>query len=132
MLESGAPDDPTMKVVNSGPTMYRSTNARVVEYQKKIETGENIIVGVNKFQNEETGNISLLKIDDSIRQMQSERLQKLRTNRLQQKAKECLSKIEATAKDGSNLMPHVIEAVENYCTLGEIADCLRKVFGEYK
>jgi methylmalonyl-CoA mutase N-terminal domain/subunit len=102
------------------------------EYQKGIESGEKIIVGVNKFTSKETGNTPVFKIDDSIRIIQSERLQALRNKRDAMKASENLQRISTAAKDGSNLMPHVISAVENYCTLGEIADELRGVFGEYK
>ncbi len=102
------------------------------EYQRQIESNEKIIVGVNKFVVNESNNIPGFKIDDSIREVQSKRLGILRDKRDKQKAASCLQSIEAAAKDGTNLMPLVIEAVENYCTLGEIADTLRKVFGEYK
>ena len=67
-----------------------------------------------------------------IRTIQSDKIRLLKTKRDNAKAQECLDKISAHAKDGTNLMPVVIEAVENYCTLGEVADELRKVFGEYR
>jgi methylmalonyl-CoA mutase N-terminal domain/subunit len=102
------------------------------EYQRQIERKEKIIVGVNKFTLDEENKIPLLKIDDSIREVQSKRLQTLRAKRNNQTAQECLLKIETAAKEETNLMPLVVEAVENFCTLGEIADVLRKVFGEYK
>lgn len=102
------------------------------EYQRKIESGEKIIVGVNKFAVEEQNKIPLLKIDDSIRELQSERLKVLRKKRDKEKAASCLQNIATAAKENTNLIPFVIEAVENYCTLGEIADALREVFGEYK
>lgn len=102
------------------------------EYQRKIENKEKIIVGVNKFTVEEENKIPLLKIDDSIREVQSQRLRALRDKRDREKADACLQRIDNAAKEGINLMPLVIDAVENYCTLGEIADTLRKVFGEYR
>ncbi len=102
------------------------------EYQRNIESGEKIIVGVNKFTVEKETPIPGFKIDDHIRVHQSERLQQLRAKRNTQNAERCLNEITTAAKDGRNLMPFVIEAVENYCTLGEIADTLRKVFGEHK
>ncbi len=102
------------------------------EYQRQIESDEKIIVGVNKFIIDKEASIPAFKIDDSIRQLQVDKLNKLKSRRDDIKVKECLRKITNAAKDGSNLMPHVIEAVENYCTLGEIANVLRKVFGEYK
>ena len=102
------------------------------EYQRQIETGEKIIVGVNKFKIEAKNDIPGFKIDDSIRQVQSDKLQKLRARRNADAAAACLADITAAATDGRNLMPLVIEAVENYCTLGEISDALRQVYGEYK
>jgi methylmalonyl-CoA mutase, N-terminal domain len=102
------------------------------EYQTKIESGEKIIVGVNKFQAQETGKVPPFKIDDSIRLVQTEKLKSLKTKRDNSKVVECLRNISRAAKDNSNLMPPVIDAVEHYCTLGEIADQLRKIFGEYK
>ena len=102
------------------------------EYQTKIESGEKIIVGVNKFQAAETSKVPSFKIDDSIRLVQSEKLKILRAKRNNDKVAECLAKINQYAKDKTNLMPAVVEAVEQYCTLGEIADELRKIFGEYK
>ena len=102
------------------------------EYQRGIESGEKIIVGVNKFQAAETGKTPGFKIDDSIREIQSQKLKLLRDKRNKEKAKASLERIRTCAKGTENLMPAVIEAVENYCTLGEIADELRAVFGEYK
>jgi methylmalonyl-CoA mutase N-terminal domain/subunit len=102
------------------------------EYQRNIESGDKIIVGVNKFTIDKDEPIPGFKIDDSIRQIQIEKLKLLKSKRDNNKAQECLQNITDAAKDGTNLMPFVITAVENYCTLGEISDALRKVFGEYK
>ncbi|MBY0479820.1 MAG: methylmalonyl-CoA mutase [Chitinophagaceae bacterium] len=102
------------------------------EYQRNIESGEKIIVGVNKFQATASNSIPGFKIDDSIRTIQSEKLTKLRAKRDAKKVTELLNSIETIAGSTDNLMPIVVEAVENYCTLGEIADALRKVYGEYK
>ncbi len=102
------------------------------EYQQQIEKGEKIIVGVNKFKAAETVKIKPFKIDDTIRQVQSEKLQTLKAARNSQKVSAALNSIHVAATDGTNLMPLVITAVECDCTLGEIADELRKVFGEFK
>jgi methylmalonyl-CoA mutase N-terminal domain/subunit len=102
------------------------------EYQRKIETNEKIIVGVNKFQAEEEAPISIFKIDDSIRSVQAEKLSGLRNSRDKAKVDQLLQQLNDKAISGENLMPAVIEAVENKITLGEIADELRSVFGEYK
>ena len=102
------------------------------EYQRQIETGEKIIVGVNKFQADEDGTVPLLKVDDSIRALQVRKLNELKAKRDNAKVDQCLQMLNDKASSGENLIPAVIEAVENHCTLGEIADELRGVFGEYK
>ena len=102
------------------------------EYQKNIETGEKIIVGVNKFHIDEAGKIPILKVDDSIRTVQAGKLEKLRSNRNPAKCDQLLQLLSDKASSGENIMPVVVEAVENKCTLGEIADTLREIFGEYK
>jgi methylmalonyl-CoA mutase N-terminal domain/subunit len=102
------------------------------EYQRGIENGGKIIVGVNKFAVDTELPVPPFKIDDSIRQIQSARLAILRAQRPAAAAALSLKKIRQAAVDGANLMPVVIEAVENRCTLGEVADVLRSVFGEYR
>jgi methylmalonyl-CoA mutase N-terminal domain/subunit len=102
------------------------------KYQRDIEDGKKIIVGVNKFHVEEHRDTPLLHIDDSIRESQSRKLQSLRSRRDADAAKACLAEVRAAATGTNNLMPVVIKAVEHYCTLGEIADELRAVYGEYK
>lgn len=101
-------------------------------YQQQIEANHKIIVGVNKFQLEEETPIPVFKIDDSIRMVQIEKLNQLRENRDPSKVDQLLQQLNDKAASGENLMPTVIEAVENKVTLGEIADELRSVFGEYK
>jgi methylmalonyl-CoA mutase, N-terminal domain len=102
------------------------------EYQRQIERGEKIIVGVNKFKVSQEESIPVLKIDDSIRDHQIAKLKELKETRNKEQVINCLKTIQEKAVEGGNLMPPVIEAVESYCTLGEISDVLRSVFGEYK
>jgi methylmalonyl-CoA mutase N-terminal domain/subunit len=106
--------------------------ASAYEYQKKIESGEKVSVGVNKFQSEETFQVPPFKIEAHIQDSQIERLKLVKCSRNHQKVLQCLSQIEIAARGTENLMPSVLEAVENLCTLGEISDTLRNVFGEYK
>lgn len=101
------------------------------DYQRNIENGKKIIVGVNKFQVEELHNTPVFKIDESIQKIQTDKLKKLKARRDSVKVASCLNLINQYTMNGQNLMPAVVDAVENYCTLGEIADELRKVFGEY-
>lgn len=102
------------------------------EYQRQIENGEKIIVGVNKFQTETSNSIPVFKVDENVQTVQVEKLKALRLKRNNVKVAASLQSLHQKAVSGENLMPAVVEAVENYCTLGEIADELRKVFGEYK
>lgn len=102
------------------------------EYQRNVEEGSKIIVGVNKFQVASEEPIPILKVDDSIRNLQCAKLAQLRSNRDHAKVDQCLQELNDKAVSGENLMPAVLEAVEHKCTLGEIADTLREVFGEYK
>ncbi len=106
--------------------------ASAYAYQNAIQSGEKIIVGVNKFVVEEKPMQNLLTIDDHIRVQQMVKLAKVKAERNNGKVKELLSKIETVAKGKENIMPHILSAVEEYATLGEIADVMRKVFGEYK
>ncbi|HOZ82044.1 MAG TPA: methylmalonyl-CoA mutase family protein [Bacteroidia bacterium] len=101
-------------------------------YQNAIQTGEKVIVGVNKFQVEEPVFDDIFSVDDTIRKVQVQKLAQLRTERNNEKVNQALSNLESAAKDNANLMPYIIQCVEHYTTLGEISDKLRKVFGEYR
>ncbi len=102
------------------------------EYQRHIETGEKIIVGVNKFQVAQENPVATMKIDDSIRDIQVQKLARLRNERDPARVDHCLQQLNDYAVGGENLMPAVLEAVEQKCTLGEISDTLREVFGEFR
>jgi methylmalonyl-CoA mutase N-terminal domain/subunit len=102
------------------------------EYQRRIENNEQIIVGVNKFQVENGDTIPGFRIDDSIRQVQTAKLSSLKQRRDPARCDSILQDLNDKAAGDENIMPVVIEAVENFCTLGEIADTLREVYGEYK
>jgi methylmalonyl-CoA mutase N-terminal domain/subunit len=102
------------------------------DHQRKVETKEKIIIGVNAFESQEKDNTKIFRIDDSIRKIQTEKLSALRKERDPARCDHILQLLNDQASSGENLMPVVIEAVEARCTLGEIADTLREVFGEYK
>ena len=100
-------------------------------YQRAVENKEKIIVGVNAFKSEEKDETPVFRIDDSIRKIQTDKLAALRRERDPARCDHILQLLNDQAASGENLMPTVIEAVEANCTLGEIADTLREVFGEY-
>lgn len=101
------------------------------QYQRDIESGDKVIVGVNKFNIEEPPFEDLFTVNDSIRQVQIDKINKVKSTRNQSEVDRCLKALDVAAKDGSNLMPHILSAVEAYATLGEICDTMRGVFGEY-
>lgn len=103
------------------------------EYQKSIESGERIIVGVNKFQiDEDLRERKLLKVDASVGQNQIKKLHAMKDARDNIAVKEKLAKVKETALGTENLMPAILDAVRVYATEGEICNVLRGVFGEYK
>jgi methylmalonyl-CoA mutase N-terminal domain/subunit len=102
------------------------------EYQSKIESGSQVIVGVNRYQEGGEQQIPILRIDPEIERQQVARLQKLRENRNGARVAGALEEIEATAKSEINLMPAILDAVKAYATVGEISSVLGGVFGQYK
>jgi methylmalonyl-CoA mutase N-terminal domain/subunit len=105
--------------------------ASAYQYQIDIESGEKILVGVNKFTQQEDAPSGVFRVDDSIRKMQIEKIKKLKNKRDNQAVETTLQQLRIAAKGTENLMPFIVSSVENYATLGEIADILREVFGEY-
>lgn len=101
------------------------------QYQNEVEAAERIIVGVNKFTQETEGITDTLQIDETIRTIQTDKINKLKAERNTEAVAIALEKLSAAAKSAHNLMPFILTAVEEYATLGEIADCLRNEFGEY-
>jgi methylmalonyl-CoA mutase N-terminal domain/subunit len=101
-------------------------------YQRAVESGEEVIVGVNRFEVEETHHRDILKVDPAIETAQRQKLAALRATRDNAKVAELRTHLEATARSTANLMPLIIECVEHDVTLGEICHTLRGVFGEYR
>jgi methylmalonyl-CoA mutase N-terminal domain/subunit len=102
------------------------------EYQRAVETKEQIVVGVNEFQTEEERQIPTLRIDPALEREQVARLNALRAKRDSAGTSAALAELERRAKCSENLLPAILSAVENYATVGEISDALRRVFGEYQ
>jgi methylmalonyl-CoA mutase N-terminal domain/subunit len=100
-------------------------------YQKAIETGEQVIVGVNRFAADKEEPIEILKIDPGAQEHQSRKLRDLRARRSSARVQSSLDALRRVAEGNENTMPCILEAVKAYCTLGEICDALRSVFGSY-
>jgi methylmalonyl-CoA mutase N-terminal domain/subunit len=102
------------------------------DYQKAVDAGAQVVVGVNRFQAEEERPIPTLRLDPAIEREQVARLNSLRARRDAAKNKAALAEIERRARGSENLMPAILAAVEVYATVGEISDALRRAFGEYQ
>ncbi len=100
-------------------------------YQKAVERKEKIIVGVNEFVMEEKEKIPILYIDESVAEKQLQRLREVKKERNSSKVKEALSNLKKAVSDDENLMPYILDCVKAYCTLGEIMDTLREMWGTY-
>jgi methylmalonyl-CoA mutase N-terminal domain/subunit len=98
----------------------------------RIEHGEDIVVGVNRFQVEEPPFGDVLKVDDALRIKQMERLERVKRTRDAGAVATALDAIRTAANGTENLMPRIVAAVEAYATIGEISDTLREVWGEYE
>lgn len=101
-------------------------------YQLQIDSGERTLVGVNKYVMEEEIPVEILEIDEALERLQVEKLLRIKEERDKGKVKECLEKVEEACGKGQNVMEPVIEAVKNYCTLQEVCDVYRKVYGTYR
>lgn len=112
--------------------IQREIQDSAYRYQKEIERGERVVVGVNKFQVEEEPLKDLLRVDPAVRISQIEKLEKLKAERDNGSVKGVLGELRKTAQGTNNLMPVILDAVRVYATLGEICDTLRDVFGEYQ
>jgi len=100
-------------------------------YQREIETGERVIVGVNKFQVQEEPPRGLLKVDPKVRELQIRKLAELKASRDGKRVQGALAELKKAAQGEPNLMEPILNCVRSLCTLGEICDILREVFGEY-
>ncbi|MGI8893601.1 MAG: acyl-CoA mutase large subunit family protein [Bacteroidia bacterium] len=120
-----------VKAIEQGYIQQEIASA-AYEYQRQIEKEEKIIVGQNKFVVEEEPLKETFAVDDSIRQLQINKINELKNSRDNQLVMDCLNEIKAAANSDTNLIPVIVKAVENYATLGEISDAMREVFGEYK
>ena len=101
-------------------------------YQTAVDAKETIVVGVNEFASEQEVAVPIQRIDEAVEGRQVERVRQLRMRRDREAHAAALRRVEDVARGGGNLMPQILHAVESYATVGEIANVLRTVFGEYR
>jgi methylmalonyl-CoA mutase N-terminal domain/subunit len=120
-----------LRAIERGFVQQEIQNA-AYEYQQAVDREEAIVVGVNRFEIEEEKPIPIQKIDPALEPKQIERLRALRARRDARPWKDALNQVEEAARSGANVMPRILAAVEADATVGEIADAMRRVFGEYR
>jgi methylmalonyl-CoA mutase, N-terminal domain len=121
----------TLRAIETG-YIQQEIQKSAYEYQQAVDSGEQVVVGVNYFQAEEEHPVPTLRIDPEIERAQAVRLQALRARRDSARAAAAVAEIERLARGSGNLMPAILAAVEAYATVGEISDALRRDFGEYQ
>jgi methylmalonyl-CoA mutase N-terminal domain/subunit len=120
-----------LKAIERGFVQQEIQNA-AYQYQQAVDSGEAVVVGVNRFGVDEEKPIPTQKIDPSLEAKQIERVRALRARRDAGLWKDALAKVQEAARSGENVMPRILAAVEVYATVGEISDAMRRVFGEYR
>ncbi len=121
----------TLKAIESGFIQGEIQNAAYA-YQREIESGERVIVGVNRFESGDAAPVETFRLDPALEQQQIQGLREVRASRNQKLIESRLKALEQAARGTDNLMPHIVSCAEAYGTVGEISDCLRAVFGEYR
>jgi methylmalonyl-CoA mutase, N-terminal domain len=121
----------TLRAIERGYVQQEIQNA-AYEFQQGVDRQENVVVGVNRFHTDEKNAIPIQRIDEALEARQVERVRALRQRRDKAAWEAAIRGVEEAARGGQNLMPHIIHAVESYCTVGEISDALRRIFGEYQ
>ena len=121
----------TLAAIEAG-FIQREIQDAAYRAQQKIDSGETVVVGVNRYATKDTARIDVLRIDDQVETQQVERVRHVRAVRNEPAWREALAAIDTAARGTDNLVPPVIRAVEAQATVGEIADALRRVFGEHK
>ncbi|MGB4563244.1 MAG: methylmalonyl-CoA mutase family protein [Dethiobacteria bacterium] len=112
--------------------MQQEIQESAYRYQKEIESGERVVIGVNRFTEAGEQPVELLKVDPAVGERQINRLKEVRRRRDQRRVAETLQQLRKAAQSSDNLMPYILEAVKAYATMGEICGVLREVFGEYR
>ncbi|HKD91600.1 MAG TPA: methylmalonyl-CoA mutase family protein, partial [Terriglobales bacterium] len=120
-----------LKAIERGFVQQEIQNA-AYQAQQAVDRLESVVVGVNRFRADQENEVPIQVIDENLERKQVERVRALRARRDQSLWRDAIARVEDAARSGKNLLPHIIYAVESSCTVGEISDTLRRVFGEYQ
>ena len=129
-MGAGSMRDGMLRAITGG-YIEREIARSAYEYQRRIESGQQVIVGLNQYQSESQQKLELFQFDPEEEEWQKARLAEVRDNRSTADVRGALSALKQAAKDDANLVPATLAAVQSMATEGEILDTLRDVYGEY-
>jgi methylmalonyl-CoA mutase N-terminal domain/subunit len=121
----------TLRAIETGYIQNQIHNA-AYDYQRAVEAGDRVVVGVNRFQKEDEHAAPVFRLDPDLEKAQLESLRQLRASRSASTVAKKLAALESAARGADNLMPPILEAAAVYATVGEISDALRRIFGEHR
>jgi methylmalonyl-CoA mutase N-terminal domain/subunit len=121
----------TLRAIETG-YIQREIQEAAYRFQRAVESGDTVVVGVNRFQTEEANAPPTMRVDPSVESAQVERVRAVRARRENTATESALARLEEAARGTENLLPHILAAVESYATVGEISHRLRRVWGEYR
>jgi methylmalonyl-CoA mutase N-terminal domain/subunit len=119
------------KAIESG-FVHREIEESAYKFQRSVDEGQTVIVGVNRFREGDQQEVSLHRISPSVERLQVQQLKRFKNSRNKAKAKSALLSLRGSASGDGNLVDDILRAVRSDCTVGEISDTLRDVFGEYR
>jgi methylmalonyl-CoA mutase N-terminal domain/subunit len=119
------------KAIESG-FVHRQIQESAYKFQRSVDEGETVIVGVNRFKDGDQKGVSIQRISPGVERRQVQQLRKFKNSRNRAKVKSALSRLGSAASGDANLVDDILRAVRSKCTVGEISDTLRDVFGEYR
>jgi methylmalonyl-CoA mutase N-terminal domain/subunit len=131
LLERIASLGGTLSAIESG-YIQRQIQDSAYRAQMAVDAGNTVVVGVNRYTSDDPDRIEMFSLDPALERAQAQRVQSVRAGRDEGRWKAALEAVATAGRGPDNLVPHIIAAVESYATVGEIADTLRNVFGEYK
>ena len=130
-LGEGSVRDGVLEGIEQG-YFHREIQDASYEYQKRVDAGDEVVVGVNQYTIDEEPDPDILKIDPETRDRQLERLERVKSERDDAAVEETLEALSAAIDDGENVMPYIIDAVKAYVTMGEIMEVFEEHYGAYQ
>ena len=119
------------KAIESG-FVHRQIQESAYKFQRSVDEGEIVIVGVNRFKDGDQRGVSIQRISAGVERRQVQQLRTFKSSRSRARVKSALSRLESAASGDANLVDDILRAVRSKCTVGEVSDTLREVFGEYR